>query len=605
MALASPAKGFSPPFLASAGRTAVDKLGREGYESGVRAPITANGRSEGAAKLAGRLGVRSIFGASIVLGAVATAQGCGGSEFCAENSYECGNPNGGKAGSAGASGSTSGGKAGSSGSGSGGKASGGAAGSGTSGNAGTAGNTGGGPGDGGESGTGAAAGNGGEGGSGDPPPPECDPSDLEDGCVPSTGIFVSTSGDDDNDGTASEPLATISAAVTLAASTGAPIFVCGGTYAEQVVITDDGLEIHGGFACPSGDAAWIYDSTKRPRIAPTTTGYALRVTNVDGLTVTDLEFESADAEQPGESSIAVFVSRSVDVEFTRLGITAGNGMNGVDGTREESNHTTETLDGNDAGANGDVNAGGAALICTCPDGTMSVGGIGGTGGASPNAGGDGAPDQGAGKGGTVSQCLAGTGGGNGGAATAPSDADGAATLGILAVSGWTPSDGTPGSNGTPGQGGGGGAGAATGGGGGGACGGCGGKGGGAGTGGGASVGLATFRSTVSLRSVTIATGDAGDGGAGIEGEPGQAGGVHGNSSSLACDGGNGGAGADGAAGGGGAGGISVGILSTSDSIITTASTTFGIGMAGDAGAAAMGSTNEGVPGVADETLDAG
>jgi hypothetical protein len=483
-----------------------------------------------------------------------------------------------------------------------GKGSGGASSGGASGAAGAAGSsTSGSTGDGGESGTGATAGNGGEGGGGEPPPPVCDPSDLEDGCVPATGIFVSTSGDDDNDGTASDPLATISAAVTLAANNGAPIYVCGGTYAEHIVVTDDDLEIHGGFACPSGAAAWTYDSTKRPRVAPTTAGYALRVTNVSGLTVTDLEFESVDATDPGESSVAVFVSRSEDVALTRVGIAAGDGVNGVDGTREGSNHTEDVLTGKDAVGN----QGGDATVCTCADDTTSTGAIGGTGGVTPTGGGAGLPDRGAGEAGAVGSCGTVGTGKDGGPATASPDGPGAMTLGNLTASGWSPSDGDPGPNGTPGQGGGGGAGAATGGGGAGGCGGCGGKGGGAGTGGGGSIGLATFRSTVSLTSVTIATGDAGDGGAGIEGEVAQEGGVKGDSTSLGCDGGNGGLGADGAAGGGGAGGISVGILSSSDSTVTTASTTFDIGMAGAAGPAAMGSTNSGEPGVADETLDAG
>jgi hypothetical protein len=562
----------------------------------VRAPILASGRSESGAKVASRLGRRSIAGASLLLGAIATAQGCGGSEFCSANSYECGDPSGGKGGGAGIAGSTSGGKAGTSGSG------GGATG-GSSGTAGTAGSSAGGAaGDGGESGTGAS-GNGGQAGSGDPPPPTCDPDALVDGCIPADdALYVSTSGDDDSDGTATAPLATIGAAVTLAASSGAPIFVCGGTFNEHVVVSDDDIEIHGGFACPTGAAPWRYDSTKRARLAPSTAGYALQVTNVSGLTVTDLELESADADAPGESSIAVFVSRSSDVAFTRVGITAGDGANGVDGVREGSNHTTDVLAGNNAMAN----AGGAVAACDCADGTTSVGGVGGSGDLSPTAGGAGSPDEGGGQPGTVGACNTVGTGANGGSPSALTDGDGAMTLGTLTTSGWTPADGDPGLNGTPGQGGGGGAGATSGGGGGGACGGCGGKGGGAGTGGGAGIGLAAVRSEISLTAVTVATGDAGDGGAGIEGEGGQTGGVHGNSTGLACDGGNGGTGADGAAGGGGAGGISVGILSTPDSTVTAApTTTFDIGMPGAAGPAAMGATNAGVPGVADETLEVG
>jgi hypothetical protein len=592
---ASPLALQGAPSTRARGVRAVDKVRGGGYESGVRAPILRSGRSEGRAKVARRLGGRSIAGMGALLGALAAAQGCSGSEFCSANSYECGDPNGGKAGSAGTAGTSSGGKAGTGGAGKGGNTSGGA--SGSAGSAG--GSVGGAAGDGGEAGVGADAGSGGEGGSVHPPP-ACDPAALEDGCQPTTGIFVSTTGDDDDDGTATAPLATIGAAVTLAASTGAPIFVCGGTYTEHLVITDDNLEIHGGFACPQGGNPWLYDSTMRARIAPSTAGYALEVTDVSGLDVTDLEFESVDADVPGASSIAVFVSTSTDVAFTRVGITAGNGADGDDGVREGSNHFAGVLTGNEAVGD----AGGAAITCTCGDDTTSIGGLGGTGGPTPLGGGTGVPDQGAGQGGTVGPCNTVGTGANGGNATAFTDGEGAMSLGTLATSGWTPAAGAPGLNGPRGQGGGGGAGASTGGGGGGGCGGCGGAGGGAGKGGGASIGLSAVESEISVNAVSIATGNAGDGGAGTEGEAGQSGGTFGNGTPPGCSGGNGGTGADGAAGGGGAGGISVGILSTEDSTVTTSSNTmFEIGMAGAAGPAAMGSTNAGIPGVAEEALE--
>jgi hypothetical protein len=434
-------------------------------------------------------------------------------------------------------------------------------------------------------------------------PPVCDPAALEDGCVPADdAIYVSTSGDDHSDGTATAPLATIGAAVTKAASRGALIFVCGGSYDEHVVVADDDIEIHGGFACPTGGNPWMYDSTKRARIAPSTPGYALHVTTVSGLTVTDFELESPNADMPGESSIAVFVSRSEDVAFTRVGITAGDGVKGEDGVREGSNHFAGTLAGNDASGND-----GAAVqdMCVCRDGTTSVGGQGGDGGLTPTPGAAGLPDEGEGTRGELGACNTVGTGGNGGTPSAPPDGIGAMRFGTLSTSAWSSASGQTGANGTPGQGGGGGAGAATGGGGGGACGGCGGKGGGAGTGGGASVGVAAVRSTVALMMVSVTTGDAGDGGAGIEGEPGQMGGVHGNGNSLACDGGNGGTGADGAAGGGGAGGISVGILHSADSAVTVSpTTTFDIGMPGAAGPAAMGADNAGIAGVNGDIFEA-
>jgi hypothetical protein len=389
--------------------------------------------------------------------------------------------------------------------------------------------------------------------------------------------------------------------VTLAASSGAPVYVCSGTFDEHVLVSDDGLSLHGGFACPEPGESWIYDSSQRARIAPTTAGYALHVSGALGLSVSDLELESPNATMPGESSIAVFVTRSSDVALTRLRITAGDGVSGVSGTRVESNQGTTSVGGNNASGN----IGGLAKVCVCVDETMSVGGGGGKGGLTPMGGEAGSPDLDGGRAGTPGACNTVGTGGNGNDATPPPDGTGAMTHGTLTASGWTPAHGNPGANGPPGQGGGGGAGATTGGGGGGACGGCGGRGGGAGTGGGGSIGLAAVRSTVVLDTVTISTGTAGTGGAGIEGEMGQDGGPGGTKTSLACNGGNGGRGANGAAGGGGAGGISVGILFTPDSTVTrTDSTNFDIGVAGAGGPAATGSDNAGVPGVEVETLAA-
>jgi hypothetical protein len=532
-----------------------------------------------------------------VIAVVASAISCG-SKFSAA----------GKRGSGGTAGMQSGGAAGEGGKGDSGSATGGRAGRGgaSSGGKGGTSGLGGAPATAGSGGGSGAdpTGDGGEAGSGTPPTPTCDPVALVQGCVPQDdGVFVSPNGDDGDDGTASSPLATLTAAIGRAASSGAPIFVCRGTFDEHLVVSDDGIAIHGGFACPSGGAPWVYDPTKRARVAPSSEGYALRITSVTGLTVTDLELESASATTPGGSSVAVFATRSTDVTLARVRITAGDGAKGEDGTVDESNHTSATLGGNSA-------TGGTGAppndTCLCPDGTSSVGARGGNGGLTPTPGGAGLPDEGGGQPGTVGSCASVGTGKDGHSPPESAYGLGANRLGVLTASGWAPGAGHPGANGKPGQGGGGGAGATTGGGGGGGCGGCGGKAGGAGSGGGASIGFAAFRSTIALDAVVITTGSAGDGGAGVAGELGQPGGAGGAKTSLACKGGMGAAGADGSAGGGGAGGISVGILSSPDSIVTpSSSTTFDIGMPGMSGlGGAQVGSNSGLAGTSGEVLEA-
>jgi len=503
-------------------------------------------------------------------------------------------PTSGAGGSAGSAGSAGGGNGGT-----GGKAAGNGGAGGTSAGVGASGGIGGEAGaEGAEGGSGAAAGSGGEGGGGDPPPTTCNPAAPVPGCVADAdnGIFVSPTGNDSNDGTPSSPLATINAAIDRAASSPAPIFICSGTFDESVVVTDDDIALHGGFACPTGGSPWVYDEDERPLISPTDPGYALQVTDVSGLTLSDIELRSAHATAAGASSIAVFVSGSDAVTLTRVHITAGDGANGASAMTPVSNHTSM----NQGGQNAMLLEGGGPTPCECGDQTTSVGAVGGDGGVTPTGGGTGTPSNlGGGQGSTFEQCRDNnTNGANGGNAPNRTEADGADVLGTLASLGWTPAAGTAGLTGTPGQGGGGGGGLVAGGGGGGACGGCGGTGGGAGKGGGASIGLVAVMSNVTLVASFITTGDAGRGGDGIAGELGQGGGVKGNGVGSACDGGNGGKGGNGGAGGGGAGGISVGVLHTGDSTVT-ADVTFELGTAGPAGSGG-GADNDGIAGVVEE-----
>jgi hypothetical protein len=562
-----------------------------------------------------RIGAR-ISGVSaplIAAAAIFAGPGCGGEEFCAEGSYEC--TTAGSSGTGGSSSGTSGQASGGASAEAGNAALGGSSAAGSGGDSGSAGGgfagmAEGGSSGSGDSGAGGDSGSTGTGGtSGNPVP--CSVGDFSEGCTlaSSAGLFVSPAGNDDNAGSSDAPLATLTAAIEKARSGSRvlPIFLCTATYREHLEIHNDGYALHGGFACPDDlDAAWVYDSAERAKIAPNTQGYALRVRDLQGLVVSDLEFSAADGEEPGESSIGVFVSNAVDVRFERVRIVAGDGVDGAPGVVEPFEYREQAqLAGNDS-----TNATGGTVKddCACQGVVTTIGGQGGLGGAVPQNGSPGAPASldGGQAGETARECSSGGGGGDGTDATPTEPGPGAQRAGDLSDAGWFPRAGEPGTEGTPGQGGGGGAGkpgTGLGGGGGGACGGCGGNGASGGRGGGASIALLTAESVVSLFSARLVSATAGHGGGGIPGQEGQPGGTRGSGSGDGCDGGKGGKGADGGASGGGAGGVSVGILWTGDTAPDVSDdTSIDPGEAGLGGTGGDPLENDGIGGVSQEIL---
>ncbi len=435
-------------------------------------------------------------------------------------------------------------------------------------------------------------------------PPGCDPkADPKDApaCVVSEfAVFVDgKSGNDGNAGTKESPVKTIGAA--LGKLGGKPrVYVCEGTYDEHVKLTS-AVSIYGGFAC----GAWSYSGAK-PKVAPTTAGYALHVEKVSGaITIADVGFASIAGNEAAPSSIAAFVNASPGVTLSRVELEAKTGAKGKDqakganGALMTSTPTAGTLDGN--GANG--NTGGFAQVCTCVGGGTSKGGGGGNlngdgnNGETAQAVPDPPPATGAGQ--TASDCSMGTNSARPGsnAPNAPA-ADGAKRVGDITENGWLSEPGKNGAFGAAGQGGGGGGGSG-GGGGGGACGGCGGEGGKGGGGGGASIALVALNSPVTLKACALIAADAGGGGAGGDGGDGTTGGIKGARGGAACDGGNGGKGGNGGAGGGGAGGVSTGVVykGAKPSIDATIKT----GAKGAAGVGAAG--NDGVAGQNGETVE--
>jgi hypothetical protein len=409
-------------------------------------------------------------------------------------------------------------------------------------------------------------------------------------------FFVSdTKGDDSAGlGTKDKPFKKIAAALGKITDSKKRIYICDGTYPEDVVLEAKhaGVSLFGGFACD-----WN-TSTSKPTIGNSSS--PLKVTAATGIAIAGLSFEAKDATTPGGSSIAAFVANA-EVSFKSVNLKAGNGTKGDDGTLVEFDLPEQSeLNGKDA-TSPDTDAGTPYTCPGDPVGTMST--KGGRGGPNGFPGGPGTP--GSPNGGIVGPC-GGTPpgmGGDGVAGTPPPNASGAVGLGTLTAEGWTPAPGDDGKKGNPGQGGGGGSGSNGGTGGGGGAGGCGGAGGGGGKGGGASIALASFEATIRIESSALSAKVAGNGGNGADGQAGNtAGGIGGNrtSGTTACNGGNGGPGSEGAAGGGGAGGVSVGVLykGPAPTLIPEKFTTIQPGTKGAAGA---GPGNPGIDGIAEPT----
>ncbi|MGH7286298.1 MAG: hypothetical protein ACRELY_32675 [Polyangiaceae bacterium] len=435
-------------------------------------------------------------------------------------------------------------------------------------------------------------------------PPGCDltkdPKDSA-ACVDdSIGIFVSASGSDSNVGSKASPMKTIGAALGKITSQHVRVYVCDGTYAEPVKVTS-AVGIYGGFAC----ADWSYASTL-PKVGPATTGYALDVENVSGaVVVEDLELDAPAGQNPGDSSIAVFVSQSTNVLLRRVTAKSGDGAAGADAVAT-SNYDADAgaaLTGNNA--SGDI--GGLTKDCS-PVCANAIGSLGGQGGQANMNGADGGPPTVVsasghdGQGGIQPGCNIGPHQGAD-APAADGGASGAARAGSLSASGWQSEQAAIGLTAAPGQGGGGGGGgsaaASTGGGGGGGCGGCGGEGGGDGGSGGSSFAILVFQSTITADACTLETGGGGAGKPGGTAQGGQAGGFKGSAvptTGTGCDGAPGGAGGAGAGGGGGAGGnaIAIGYVGSKPTV------SGGTMQEGNAGAHGGGGTgaqdNDGNPG---------
>jgi len=423
-------------------------------------------------------------------------------------------------------------------------------------------------------------------------------------------VFVATTGSDTADGTWGKPVATLKHGIDLAITASKDVYVCAGVYAENLVVDSKSVRVYGGYDCTKG---WVRNSNSQAQLMPAS-GYALTIKNATVSVVFDhVDMEAADARNPGESSVAVFVSKSSNVTLRRGTYRAGDGATAQASADVAAAKTSTVVPkpGNNAAKSSQCGVGTdpmptcAAILVTssytlasptsttwnaqqtstdmmyCPSGDYSYGGGGGgtnTSNCSVGLGTDGYPSA-------TSGTLDGIDGSDGTAVAA-------ATLGYGALndSGYQASNqGEAGRAGVVGEGGTGGRGGGvyqsgqscdvcsifeavpTAGGGQGGPGGCGGLGGMPGNAGGASIAIAIYQSNVTIERATVQTSKGGGGspgGLGGDGAPGVKGGVSGtvnlcgkvssdpSNKQIAQAGGNGGHGGHGSQGGPGGGGPS-------------------------------------------------
>ena len=405
----------------------------------------------------------------------------------------------------------------------------------------------------------------------------------------SKSLFVSGPKGNDQDATGSQqkPFKTVAAALAKLTNERRRLYICTGTYPEDVLLTaaHAGVTLLGGLDCE-----WAVSKDK-PVIGKSAN--PLKIDSVPGqVAIVSLAFEAKDAAVG--SSIGAFINAST-VTLKNVRLVAGAGGPGDKGTMSAVTYPDPmtTLKGNETVDN----TGALEKVFTCPGGSgKTVGARGGGIGFQGDDGSPGPPNKG-----LIAACGSMGAGGDGATGKAGALAAGGASLGVLGAAGWTPQGGKPGESGGPGQGGGGGFGSGGGGGGGGA-GGCGGAGGGGGPGGGGSAALVAVSAAITVSDSALESKRGGAGGEGVSGQTGQTeGGKRGNG--TGCPGGVGGPGGDGSGGAGGAGGISVAILYIGSKPTTDGPTeaALRVGSGGMHGAGADG--NDGADGTTAKVLE--
>jgi len=286
------------------------------------------------------------------------------------------------------------------------------------------------------------------------PPAGCDPITSADPVADTCGVFVSPTGDDGNAGTKEKPLKTITAALTRSAT----IYACAGAspFTEAVKIDKaETVTLFGALDCENG---WAYDPSKKTQLTAAPDAVPLTIANDRG-DVYDFAITSANAMQPGGSSIAVLAS-GAGATFSRCDLIAGDGQLGDSGKSGgmQALAAEGGTNGDPAGATGPQSGGKGGANTACG----LTGGLGGGAGSIPN--GPAAPglpgDGGSGglNGDGQTATMACTNGANGAPVGDGPLGPGASGIGTIDATGYHGHDGAPGTDGPNGKSGGGGGG---------------------------------------------------------------------------------------------------------------------------------------------------
>ena len=119
------------------------------------------------------------------------------------------------------------------------------------------------------------------------------------------GVFVSTGGAPNAEGTRARPLASIQAGIDLAKRVGKRVYVCSGTFKETLTLADS-ISVIGGLDCAAGE--WRI-GTSRTRIESPSSP-AVRAADITSATrLEGFEITTPNATQPSASSIGLFATR--------------------------------------------------------------------------------------------------------------------------------------------------------------------------------------------------------------------------------------------------------------------------------------------------------
>jgi hypothetical protein len=153
-----------------------------------------------------------------------------------------------------------------------------------------------------------------------------DPSELTD----QYGVFVSPNGQPHTDGNHARPALTIQDGIDLAKRVGKRVYVCVGTFHEQITVADS-ISIVGGLDCTNNEWS-VGKPSSRTRIeAPSSP--AIIATNINSPTrLEGLDVVAPDATKPSASSIALVADHAATLTIASSKLSAGNAAKGDDGT---------------------------------------------------------------------------------------------------------------------------------------------------------------------------------------------------------------------------------------------------------------------------------